>query len=702
VRCGAGVGKLAGLCLIAGVLLAALLFPAVGGVGLVSKQASDATPALATQLRNSPAPLVTTVTAADGSPIATLYDQYRIPATYQGIAPAMKAAILSVEDRNFFSEGAMNPRSIIRAVLNNAGSGSTQGASTITQQYVKNYLINVLDRDNPAAQQEDRADTLARKLREAQLALIVDGQESKEQILTDYLNVVSFGQEVYGIGAAARYYFGRTPDRLTISQAALLAGMVNNPSRYNPYDFPQGALDRRDRVLDAMAGAQSISPPQAAATKAEPLGVQPEQSPPPANCYGAAPDAGFFCDYAINYLERAGFTEKQIISGGYTIQTTMDPAISRAAKEAATQRVPSTQPGIANPFVVVKPGPSGHDVLAMVSDRDFGTRAAAGETGFNQPADVSVPFGAGSIFKIFTTAAAMQQGTAGLSTALPNPGARCFPPPSGTRAPCAIVHNDGSYPDPIPLDQALASSPNVAFTDLELRTGMDQVLATASRLGLRDTMRTNMYGQPPEPAPPGAGNPASYAQPQDQYNRSNASFTLGFSPVSPLELANVGATLSDRGRWCPPNPIKQVTDRDGRPVPVPRQPCEQAVPPGVADTVMNGLGSDIKPGGTSAQAARAAGWTRPTAAKTGTTEENESVAFLGITDGYAATSIVYADGARPGTICAGDPPVIRNGCAGAFGGTLAAPTFFDAFNHLLAGQPDSPLPPPDPAYLTSH
>ena len=696
---GAGLGKLAGLCLLAGVLVAGLFLPAVGGLGLLSNQVSAAVPDMARQLLTTPPPQVTTVTAADGSPIATLYDQYRLPASYEQISAPMKAAAVSIEDRNFFSEGAMNPRGMVRAVLNNAGGGSTQGASTITQQYVKNYLINVLDRNNPVAQQEDRADTMARKLREAQLAVIVDRELSKEQILTNYFNVVSYGNEVYGVAAAARYYFGETPDRLTVAQSAMLAGMVNNPSRYNPYNFPQDTLQRRNVVIDAMAAARSITPEQAAAAKAEPLGVQAEQPSPAASCYAAAPDAGFFCDYAVSYLERAGFSEEQIKAGGYTIQTTMDPNVSRAAKDAANRRVPSTQPGVANPFVIVKPGQSSHDVLAMVSNRGYGTDAGAGETSFNQAANVSVPFGAGSIFKIFTTAAAMEKGTAGLRTPLPNPGAQCFPVP-GSRS-CATVHNDGGYPNPIPLQDALATSPNVAFTGLELRTGMPDVISTASKLGLRQTMRTNMHGDTPSSAPQDVGNPSTYTQPQDQFNQGNIAFTLGFSPFSPLELTNVAATLSDHGRWCPPNPIRQVTDRTGAPVPVARQPCEQVVPPGLADTLVQGLGNDIEPGGTSAESARAAGWTRPTAAKTGTTQDNESVAFLGITNGYAASSVVYADGSRPGTICATNPPMIRGSCPGAFGGTIAAPTFYDAFGRILAGQPAEPLPRADPAYVTS-
>jgi membrane peptidoglycan carboxypeptidase len=693
------LGVLLGLCGLAGVLVAGLVFPVVAGLGALGGQVSTSVATLSSQLANVPPPLMTTLTDADGHPVATLYDQFRIPASWNQISMTMKAAIVSIEDRGFFTEPPLNARGILRAALNNANGGAQQGGSTITQQYVKNYLVNVVDRHDRLAQQRDQDSSLARKLREAKLAANLAATKNKEDILTGYLNVVSFGNLTYGVGAAARYYFNTTPDRLTIEQAAMLAGMVENPNYNNPYQFPDHTLARRNRVIDAMVDTGAITQGQAAQAKAKPLGVlQPRPALPPNSCYAAAPDAGFFCDYVVSYLQGIGMTQEQLASGGYTIQTTMDSRISAVAKQAANHRVPTTQPGVANPFVIVRPGPDGHRVLAMVSNRDYGVDAHAGQTSFNQAADVSVPFGAGSVFKIFTAASALEQGKVGLNSSMPNPFAQCFPQPRG--GPCATIHNAGpEYPNPISLRQALATSPNVAFTDLEIRDGMPNVLTMATRLGLRNTMRSNMFGQNPGPAPHDADNPAAYTEPQSMYNLNNIAFTLGFNPFSPLELANVAATLADHGRWCPPDPVLRVTDRDGRPVPLPEASCEQVVAPAVADALVSGLGDDVKGGGTSSAAAGAAHWTRPTAAKTGTTENNESVAFLGITDGYAAVSVVYADGDHPGTICASNPPAIGAGCAGAFGGEIAAPTFFDAFNQILAGQPDRPLPMPDPSYL---
>ena len=699
------VGRLAVACVAGGILVAALLAPVGLGFGVLSNQVNDAVGEITSttdegQLTSAQVPLVTTVLDRTGAPIASLYDQYRLPVTYAGIAKTMDAAIIAIEDRRFFTESGVDPRAVLRAAVNNSSGGSTQGASTITQQYVKNYLINVIDRTDPAAQRADRADTLSRKIREAELALQLGHSVPKEQILAGYLNVVEFSGSVYGVAAAAHAYFDTTADKLTVAQAALLAGMVNNPNLYNPYTHPQQATARRNTVLDAMVATGSLTADAASAAKAAPLGVVAGgPAAPGGTCLSAAPDAGFFCDYVVSYLEDAGLTEDQLYTGGYTIKTTMDPAASQVIKDAVDRNVPTTQDGVANTFAVVTPGSAEHEVLAMVANRNLGTDAAQGERSTNIVADASNVFGAGSSFKIFTTAAALERGTVGYGSDLPNPGSDCFTPPNANRyTHCYPVANDGNYADPISLPDALATSPNVAFVDLEARTGVPAVVQMAQRLGLRHTLATNDAGSAPvtDAADPRSHNP-QYNQPQSQYFQGLLSFTLGDSPVSPLEMANVAATILSDGVWCPPNPIQSVTDRDGKPVAVAQQPCEQVVSPGLAHTLAAGLSKDTTDG-TSAAAAGAAGWHRPDIGKTGTTNDSESVAFVGGVDGYAAASMVYADSAHPQEVCPGRPVHLGNCGHGAFGGTVAAPPYFAAFNQLLAGHPDVAIPGPDPAY----
>jgi membrane peptidoglycan carboxypeptidase len=414
----------------------------------------------------------------------------------------------------------------------------------------------------------------------------------------------------------------------------------------------------------------------------------------------AAPDAGFFCDYAVRYLQQSGLTAEQISTGGYTIRTTMDPAAAAAAKAAVDHNVAPTQNGVANTFALIAPGTSAHQVLAMVANRSLGNDASLGQTSTDIVADPSNVFGAGSSFKIFTTAAALETGQVGFDTTLPNPAGDCFRAPNATRyTSCYPVANDGvGYPDPISLQAALATSPNVAFVNLESRVGMPAVLRMAQRLGLRHTLAANDVGGAPitDPANPLSKDP-QYDQPQSSYFRNLLSFTLGVSPVSPLEMANVVATVSSGGTWCPPDPILSVTDRAGRPVPLTTQRCEQVVSSGLAHTLEAGLSQDTRTG-TSAAAAAAARWTRPGIGKTGTTNLSESVTFVGAVNGYAASSMVFADGPKPQEICPGNPVHLGSCGNGAFGGTVAAPPYFQAMSRILAGQPDQPVPAPDPGY----
>jgi len=688
---------------VGGLVLAGLLAPVATATALVSNGAAPASD----DLRPSEAamPAVTTVLDRDGNPIAQLDEQYRIPVAIGAISPAMRAAAVAIEDRRFYDEAGVDPIGTARALVSNALGGAPQGGSTITQQYVKNYLINVVDRDDPAAQRADRADTLGRKIREAELATGLAHSMSKDDVLAGYLNVVEFSGKVYGVEAAAHAYFGTTAAALTVPQAALLAGMVNNPNLYDPYDHPEQAKDRRDVVVRAMAQVGSITPEQAAAATAAPLDVLPDGPVVPGgSCLAAAPDAGFFCQYAVDYLTKAGFTADRLATGGLTIRTTLDPAASAAAKAAVDANVPTRQDGVANTFAVVRPGHDGHEVVAMVANRNYGTDAAQGERATDVVAEPSNVFGAGSSFKIFTTAAALESGTAGFDATLPNPPSDCFTPPDANRrTACYPVANDAtSYPDPISLQDALATSPNVAFVGLEARTGLPPVIRMAQRLGLRDSLASNDAGGTPvtDPADPRSTDP-QYDQPQSQYFQNLLSFTLGVSPVSTLEMANVAATIQSDGVWCPPNPVESVTDRDGRPVAVPQQACEQVVAPGLAHTLAAGLSQDTV-SGTSAAAARAAGWTRPDVGKTGTTNSSESVAYVGAVGGltgYAASSMVFADGPHPQEICPGTPVHLGDCGHGAFGGTVAAPPFFATMSTLLAGTPDVPIPGPDPAYL---
>lgn len=393
-----------------------------------------------------------------------------------------------------------------------------------------------------------------------------------------------------------------------MAQAALLAGMVQNPSAFDPVRHPTAATGRRNEVIALMQQQGMITAAQAAGASAAPLGLVGSPGPVPEGCLGAG-DAGYFCSYVVDYLAKAGLSPDVLNKSGYTIRTTLDRGALAQVKAAVDAQVPPRTPHVAEVMSVIAPGSTRHRVLAMAANRTFGLDAAQYQSSVGLPYQPE-NLGAGSVYKIFTAAAAMEKGL-GIDTVIDVP-------PSGYTSPIFVnengapvpVHNAGTYAGQLSLQDALAQSPNTAFVKLEEYTGVDAVVDMALRLGMTSLSTT--------PASDRAGAP-SIAEVTKSQNL--ASFTLGDTPTSALELANVDATLASHGIWCPPSPIKQVTDSAGRPVPFTEAPCNQAVAPQLADTLLTGMSKDDQPGGTSAAAAAAVGWNRPVAGKTGTTQQ---------------------------------------------------------------------------------
>jgi membrane peptidoglycan carboxypeptidase len=681
--------KLFGLCVLAGVLLAGMLFPAVGSLGVVSNRASDTVNTISTELITKEAPLVTTITDRAGQPIAYLYDQNRTPAAPDQISDTMKAAMVSIEDRRFFDHGGVDWSGTMRAALTNQMAGGiAQGGSTITQQYVKNYQVHVVADGDPVKQAKAIEQTPARKLREIRIALQLERQLNKEQILARYLNVVPFGNQTYGVAAASRTFFNTTPDKLTVAQAALLAGMVNSPSALNPETNPTEALNRRNTVIGAMLDQHRITPAAAEEAKQAPLGLAQPLQPIPNGCVGAGPADGFFCKYVIDYLEQAGFSEQQLKTGGYTIRTSLDQKVTDATKTAAESQVPKNTKGIANVMTVVEPGKNKHPVRALVANRDFGLDATRGQTAYALPSGIA-KFGAGSIFKTFTAAAALEKGMGIYNTVQAPPSYTSNVYKNNGRG-YTVGNAEGVRPGPRTIQMALATSPNTTFIELQEKAGLDPVVDMAVRLGMRQTLtRANSSGDPI--APNGSNGPSQ----ADTIKQKNVGpFTLGFGPASPLELANVGATLISGGIWCPPTPIEQIVDRNGNPVSITEEPCEQAVDEPLANAMAVGMSKDDQPGGTSAQAASGVGWNRPMLGKTGTTESYQSAGFLGATPQFSGAVLTFTDGVAPQGICDTEPPRLCGVNGGnIYGGKVPARTWFNGMKPLHEGLPVIPLPP---------
>ncbi|MCX6484181.1 MAG: transglycosylase/D,D-transpeptidase PonA2 [Mycobacterium sp.] len=683
--------KMALFCLLAGVLTAGLLFPVVGSLGMASNHASESVTQGSADIVGGAVPAVSTMVDAAGTPIAWLYVQRRWEISTDQIADTMKLAIVSIEDKRFADHNGVDLQGTLTGLAGFLkGGGDTRGGSTIEQQYVKNFnlLINAQTDDERQAAVET---TPTRKLREIRTALALDKALTKPEILTRYLNLVPFGNGAYGIQDAARTYFGIDAAQLNWQQSALLAGLVQSTSALNPYTNPQGALDRRNLVLDTMIENLPGYADELRAARDQPLGVLPQPNTLPQGCI-AAGDRAFFCDYALEYLARAGISKEDVSHNGYLIKTTLDPKVQNSVKQAINAVAAPTLDSVASVMSVIRPGKDAHRVLAMGDNRSYGLKLEAGQTVQPQPFTL-VGDGAGSIFKIFTSAAALDMGM-GINalldvpptfqgSGLGNSDTKGCPPKTW------CVKNAAGYRSPLSMTDALALSPNTAFAKLIQQVGVGRTVDMAVRLGLRS------YAD--------AGTARAYVPKSDEsladyVKRENiGSFTLGPFELNALELSNVGATLASGGMWCPPTPIEKVLDRSGKEINVPTAKCEQVVPEGLANTLTNALAKDTTMG-TAVGAAGSVGWRLPMAGKTGTTESHRSSGFLGYTNQLAAANYVFDDSPKPAALCAF--PLRKCGGSGnLYGGTSPAQTWFLAMSPIATNFGPVVLPPTDPRYV---
>src|SRR6476646_3115006 len=351
--------QLAWCCLLASVVAAALIFPVVGGFALISNRASDVVANGSAQLVEGEVPQVSTMVDAKGNIIAWLYSQRRFEVPGEQIANTMKLAIVSIEDKRFAEHNGVDWQGTLTGLSGYlSGNLDTRGGSTLEQQYVKNYQLLVIAQTD-AEKRAAIETTPARKLREIRMALTLDKTFTKPEILTRYLNLVSFGNGAFGIQDAAQTYFGINASELNWEQAALLAGMVQSTSTLNPYTNPDGALARRNLVLDTMIENIPDYASELREASQQPLGILPRPNPLPQGCIGAG-DRAFFCDYALSYLARAGIQKDDLARNGYLIRTTLDPKVQDSVKRAIDKVASPTLDGIASVTSVIKPGRDTH------------------------------------------------------------------------------------------------------------------------------------------------------------------------------------------------------------------------------------------------------------------------------------------------------------------------------------------------------
>ncbi len=650
----------------AALAVALCLAPVVGLGGVALARTDETMKSNLLDLTSGSVPGVTTITDVNGTPMAWLYSQRRYEVASEDISQYAKDALVATEDRRFYAHDGVDMQGFARAIVTNVLAGSVeQGASTINQQYVKNYLwlINAETEDEARAATEQ---SIPRKLREMRMASDLNKTLSKDEILTRYLNLVSFGNHSYGIEAAALTYFGIPARNLGPAQAALLIGLLQSVEYLNPYTNVEDATERRNTVLTNMANEGYLSQAEADAAIASPLGILPEPQGLADGCI-AAGDNGFLCDYALNYLAEKGLPIEELEKGSYTITTTLDPAIQASTVQAVRSNVSPTTDGVAEVLNVITPGSDSHDIAAMASSRYYGLDLDSSQTLMPQGSSM-VGNGAGSVFKIFTAGVALEQGL-GLDTMLDTPTrAVVYGMGAGGAANCPAgaycVENAGTYAPQLSLRDALAQSPNTTFIQLIQKVGVTPTVDMAIRLGLRSYDDEGSYD-----------GTRSVRQAVEEENMG--SFTLGPTAVNALELSNVAATIASGGRWCEPNPIVSVKDKLGQEVYIDRPACEQAVSPDIAGALAQGMSEDAK-SGTAKAAATAAGWTTPVASKTGTTESHQSSAFLGFTQGVAGAAYIFNDGTQTTALCTS--PVRQCSSGTLYGGDEAARSWFQMAN----------------------
>ena len=638
-----------------GVLTAGLVVPLVGAVGYGTSATARSMQNLPEELKAAPLAQRTRVLDRDGNPIATFYDENRVNVPLNRVAPAMQRAIIAIEDYRFYQHGALDMKGTLRAFVNNqTSSGGTQGGSSITQQMAK---MTLLTQAKTAAERKAATEnTYQRKIQELRHAIAFEQNYSKDWILERYLNLAYFGDGAYGVQAASRHYFGVNANKLNTVQAATLAGLVKNPVGFDPTTYPDRALARRNVVLNRMAELNVIEPAVAQKFTRLPLGLHVRKSRN--GCLGT--DAAFFCDYVRRYLladPSLGKTVQDraqlINSGGLTIKTTVDLDFQRAADRATADAVNPTDQAI-GALAMVQPGTG--EVMGISQSRPMGRERKKGQTFLNYVVDNkygdSGGFQAGSTFKIFVLAAALEQGL---------PTSTRFNSPAQVHIPQNdFMDCDGPYPvtstwNPhnstsngnFDMYKGTQLSVNTYFAQLERKTGLCEPYALAKAMGVDLT---------------------------DPSHERVPSFTLGVASVSPLEMAGAYATVAARGEHCDPRPVTQVLNADGKVFKNYPKQCKQVMQQSTADTINDILKGVMAPGGFG----QALNLDKQSAGKTGTIQDNAAVWFDGYTPALATAAMIAGANSQ------GQPITLNGQSVGgtyidvAHGSTVAGPMWAQA------------------------
>ncbi|MEV7024469.1 transglycosylase domain-containing protein [Kitasatospora sp. NPDC093558] len=682
--------KFLGVSVLSGVLLAGLALPAVGALGLTAKDTAESFENIPDDFKTPPLTQATQIFDAKGGLIAKVYERDRTVLTADQMSPFMRHAQVDIEDARFYEHGAVDLKGVLRAISKNAESGTTsQGASTLTQQYVKNVNVEKAG-DDQAAVLEAQRKTLGRKIQELKVAIKLEEDLTKDQILTNYLNITFYGHQAYGVEAASQRYFSKSNKDLTVAEAATLAGMVQNPSSYDPVRYPDNTVKRRNVVIDKMLENKHITADQAKEAKAAPLGLKYKD--PQNGCITAQAGMGFFCDYVRHVIKQDPTFGKSVAdrkklwdTGGLNIYTTLDPDKQAAAQNAVTKKVNVTDP-VSAAATMMEPG-SGK-ILAMAQTRPYGLDPNKNQTVVNLNVDAVMGggngFQTGSTFKPILAAAALESGMSP-TQAFPSENKIEYPNmstcsgtwknvPTPGQGKATVKNESAGEVGPYELKQAMALSVNTYFVEMEQQTGLCAIKQMANKLGITQSAKGDPFQEVP-------------------------SMVLGSLELSPLTMANVYATFAARGKYCTPIAINKISTVDGKDIKVPQSQCSQAFSENTADA-LNTVLLNVTEKGTAAALGLDDG--RKIAGKTGTTDEKKAAWFSGYTPSLA-TSVWL--GGPAGGVKMKDITIGGKHFTEVFGADGPGPIWQMAMNQALKGTPLEPIqtinipdpqPKPDP------
>ncbi|MEA5455532.1 transglycosylase domain-containing protein [Sinomonas sp. JGH33] len=628
-------------------LVAGLMVPAAAVVGGAAGGTAQLLDRLPSELTVAPPGQITKVVAADGAQIATLFSENRTPVRLDEMSPNVKNAIVAVEDYRFYEHGGVDLAGILRASVANL-RGGRQGASTITQQYVTNVLndARVAQGRHHEVVVNGQQKGYGDKLREIKLAIALEKQYTKEQILEGYLNIVFFNRNAYGIQAASQYYFSVDAKDLSLPQAATLAGLVNGPAFFDPIDAPEASVKRRNLVLAAMLEHGHINRLEHDEAVASPLETKP--SLPKQGCAYAA-QAPYFCDFVVNqilhdpaYGATAAERERTLSRGGLTIKTTLDPRLQGPAQEQVDATAGANPDKWGASLVTVQPGTG--KILAMAQN----SRMLAGQgldfvTAYNFNVDArdangndlsgAGGFQPGSTMKPVTLAAWLGEGKP--TNQYVDASRRRYGLNYPWKTTCSPV--SGFYDSSLQGSLDLQNDESTWYRRMTVREGVYQSINTAtfaSAAGLGDFCNIQR-------AADSLGIHKGEGQGK-KLDLSTLGNLLGGENVAPMTMANAFATFAANGAYCEPVSISEVIDSQGRRIGGQEPRCtENAVKPEVAKAVTNVL-QDVLTKGSGLNIKDAGGGPIkvgvPAAAKTGTNQYNSQTWVVGYTRGVATAS----------------------------------------------------------------